>query len=171
MTLAVGAADRAAAAGFYRKALARQEAATGAGSEPVSIVLNALATVVDPKEGIALLQRALAIDRSVLGPRHPQTATTETNLAGKLVNAGRWDDGLAAGAEALSIFLETLGYEHPRCAIAASIMAYALEKLGDRGRAEKMYRMAVAIDEAAYGVKHPQTVADQKALGEFLRRR
>jgi hypothetical protein len=127
--------------------------------------------VVDPKEGIALLQRALAIDRSVLGPRHPQTATTETNLAGKLVNAGRWDDGLAAGAEALSIFGETLGYEHPRCAIAASIMAYALEKLGDRGRAEKMYRMAVAIDEAAYGAKHPQTVADQKALREFLRRR
>ena len=50
-------------------------------------------------------------------------------------------------------------------------MAYALEKLGDRGRAEKMYRMAVAIDEATYGAKHPQTLADQKALGEFFRRR
>jgi len=171
MTLGGSAANRPEAAGLYRKALARQEASTGEGSEPVSVVLNELATVVDAKEGIGLLERALAIDRGVLGPRHPQTATTEVNLAGKLVNVGRWDEGLAAGADALAIFGETLGYEHPRCAVAASIIAYALEKKGEKARAEKMYRMAVAIDEAAYGPKHPQTVADQKALGEFLKRR
>lgn len=156
-------------AAFYRRAVARQEAASGASSEAVAVCLNALAQVEGPTEGIPLLQRALAIDRRELGPRHPQTATTEANLAGMLVHAGRYDEALAAAAEALSIFGETLGPGHPRCAIAASILAFALESKGDRARAEKMYRLALAIDEAAYGPQHPQTVNDRRALEEFLR--
>jgi tetratricopeptide (TPR) repeat protein len=154
---------------FYRRAVERQEAATGPASEPVAVCLNALAQVVGPTEGIPLLQRALAIDRHQLGPRYPQTATTEANLAGMLVHAARYDEALAAAAEALSIFGETLGPGHPRCAIAASILAFALESKGDRSRAEKMYRLALEIDEAAYGPQHPQTVTDRRALEEFLR--
>jgi tetratricopeptide (TPR) repeat protein len=154
---------------YYRRAVARQEAATGPASEPVAGCLNALAQLVDRSEGIPLLQRALAIDRRALGPRHPETATTEANLAGMLVHAARYDEALAAAAEALSIFGETLGPDHPRCAIAASILAFALEAKGDRIRAEKMYRLALAIDETAYGPTHPQTVADRRALDDFLR--
>jgi tetratricopeptide (TPR) repeat protein len=164
-----GAGDRTGAAGLYRRAVSRQESATGESSEPVSICLNALAQVVDATESIAMLQRAMAIDRKILGPRHPQTASTEANLAGKLANAGRYDEALAAAAEALSVFGEMLGLDHPRCAIAASILAFVLEQKGDRPRAEKMYRMALQIDEAAYGPKHPQTVADRQALAEFLK--
>jgi tetratricopeptide (TPR) repeat protein len=163
-----GSADRASAAAFYRRATERQSAATGAASEPVAVCLNALALVVEPAEGIPLLQRALAIDRRELGARHPQTATTEANLAGMLVHAARYDEALAAAAEALSVFGETLGPEHPRCAIAASILAFALEAKGDRVRSEKMYRMALAIDEAAYGPQHPQTQSDRRALEDFL---
>jgi tetratricopeptide (TPR) repeat protein len=165
------AGDRAGAAGFYRRALSRQEAASGADSEPVALRLNALALVVDPKDGIPLLQRALAIDRRVLGSRHPQTATTEANLAGLLVHTQRHDEALAAAAEALAVFGETLGMDHPRCAVAASILALALEAKGERARAEKMYRMALEIDRLAYGPKHPQTLKDQRALDDFLRAR
>jgi tetratricopeptide (TPR) repeat protein len=157
------------AARYYREALALQETATGKDSEPVAVCLNALAQAVSVAEAIPLLQRALAIDRKALGPRHPQTATTETNLSGKLVHAARYDEALAAAAEALSIFSETLGLNHPRCAIAASILAFALEAKGERARAEKMYRMALTIDEAAYGPKHPQTIADRQALEAFLK--
>jgi tetratricopeptide (TPR) repeat protein len=158
------------AAGFYRKALARQESATGENSEPVAVCLNALSQVVARPEAISLLERAVAIDRRALGARHPETATMLANLAGKLVNAKRYDEALAAAAEALSIFGETLGGNHPRCAIAAGILAFALEGKGDRMRAEKMYRMALTIDEAAYGPRHPQTTADRQALAEFLKR-
>ena len=172
--MALGAAQAASgdgpgAASFYRRAVARQEAATGAESEPVAVCLNALAQVIEIPEGVALLHRALAIDRTALGPQHPQTATTEANLAGLLVNARRYDEALAASAEALSIFLETLGPDHPRCAIAASILAFALDAKGEKARAEKMYRMALGIDQAAYGPQHPQTVSDRRALADFLR--
>jgi tetratricopeptide (TPR) repeat protein len=162
------AGDRPGAAGLYRRAVARQETATGPSSEPVAVCLNALAQVVEIQESMRLLQRALAIDRKALGARHPQTATTETNLAGKLVHVRRYDEALAAAADALSVFGETLGPNHPRRAIAASIMAFALEAKGERARAEKMYRLALAIDEAAYGPQNPQTINDRQALDEFL---
>ncbi|HKA02002.1 MAG TPA: tetratricopeptide repeat protein, partial [Candidatus Solibacter sp.] len=154
----------------YLKALARQEAATGESSAPVAVILNALAQTVEVVEGIPLLQRALAIDRAALGARHPQTATTEANLAGLLVHARRYDEALGVAADALSVFSETLGLDHPRCAVAASILAFALEAKGQKARAEKMYRMALEIDEKAYGPKHPQTLKDRQALEEFWKR-
>jgi tetratricopeptide (TPR) repeat protein len=163
------AGDRAGAAAFYRRALARQETASGHDTEPVAVCLNALAQLVEVKEGIPLLERALAIDRRVLGARHPQTATTEANLAGLLVHARRNGEAIRAAGEALSIFQETLGAEHPRCAITAGILAFALEAKGERARAEKMYRLAVTIDERSYGPRHPQTIGDMRALAEFLR--
>jgi tetratricopeptide (TPR) repeat protein len=163
------AGDRVGAAAFYRRALARQETATGRDSEPVSVRLNALAHVVPPVEGIGLLERALVIDRRALGARHPQTASTEANLAGLLVNAGRHDEAVRDAGEALSIFQETLGPDHPRCAITAMMLATALEAKGQTAQAEKLYRMAVAIDERAYGPRHPQTLADMRTLADFLK--
>ena len=160
--------DRPGAAAFYRRALAKEETASGPAAEPVALRLNALALSLDPKDGIPLAERALAIDRRVLGARHPQTATTEANLAGMLVNVRRNSEAVRAAADAMSIFQETLGPAHPRCAVTASILAFALEATGDRTRAEQMYRMAVAIDQKAYGPAHPQTEADQRALAAFL---
>lgn len=163
------AGDRPGAAGYYRRALTKQEIATGRDSEPVAVCLNALAPVVEVKDGIPLLERALAIDRRVLGARHPQTATTEANLAGLLVNARRNDEAIRAASDALSIFQETLGPDHPRCAVTASILAFALESTGQIAQAEKMYRLAVSIDEHAYGEQDPRTAADRQAMADFLR--
>ena len=167
--LHAAADDGAGAAGFYRRALAKQEAASGRDSEPVSQRLNALSHVVELKEGIAMLERAMGIDRRVLGARHPQTASTEANLAGLLVNAKRNDEAIRLATGAMSVFEETLGPDHPRCAITASILAFALEAKGENTKAEQMYRRAVAIDEQAYGAGHPQTAADRRALVEFLK--
>lgn len=163
------AGDRPGAAAYYRRALAKQEIATGRDSEPVAVCLNALAPMVEVKDGITLLERSLAIDRRVLGARHPQTATTEANLAGLLVNARRNDEAVRAASDALSIFQETLGPDHPRCAVTAGILAFALESTGQIAQAEKMYRLAVSIDEHAYGAQDPRTTADRHALAEFLR--
>ena len=37
--------------------------------------------------------------------------------------------------------------------------------------AEQMYRLALAIDERAYGPKHPETQRARQELTEFLRAR
>lgn len=163
------AGDRPGAAVLLRRAVAKQEDATGPSSELVARRLNALAGALEPKDALPLLERALAIDRRVLGAHHPESATTEANLAGALVHLRRYDEAVRAAADAMTIFQESLGPEHPRCAITASILGFALEGVGDRIRAEQMFRLAVAIDLVAYGPNHPQTTVDQRALAEFLR--
>ncbi len=158
--------DRAGAASFYRSALAKDEPKDG---EAAALHLNALAKLTGTAEAIPLLERALAIDRRILGARHAETATTEANLAGLLVDTPRNEEAIRLGSEALAVFRETVGQDHPRTAIAASILGYAYEVKGDRARAERMYRLALAIDERAYGAGHAQTVNDARVLDEFLK--
>src|SRR5207253_10663226 len=95
--LDVRTGNRTGASSLYKQALAKEEAASGKDSAAVALRLNSLAHTVEPQEGIALLERALAIERRVLGARHPEAASTEANLAGLLVNAGRHDAAIKAG--------------------------------------------------------------------------
>jgi len=161
--------DRSGAASFYRRAIAKQEAASGVSSAEVALDLNALAKVVDAAQAIPLLERALAIDRRVLGAKHAETATTEANLAGLLADSPRNAEAIRLATEALAAFEQTTGPNHPRTAVAASILGYALEVKGDRKRAEQMYRLALAIDQRVYGPQHPQAINDARVLDEFLK--
>ncbi len=161
--------DKAAAAALFREALAKEEQAHGTRSAGVALDLNALAKIVGAAEAIPLLERALAIDRQILGFRHAETATTEANLAGLLADTPRNAEAIRLAAEALAVFRETVGTDHPRTAVAASILGYAYEVKGERPQAETMYRLALAIDSRIYGPQHPQTVNDARVLSEFLK--
>lgn len=161
--------DRSGAETLYRKALAKDEEAAGKNSAGVALDLNALAKLVDAPEAISLLERALAIDRRVLGNWHAETATTEANLAGLLADTPRNPEAVRLASEALNVFQQTVGPEHPRTAVAASILGYAFEVKGDRSRAEQMYRLALTIDRRIYGPRHPQTINDARVLDEFLK--
>jgi tetratricopeptide (TPR) repeat protein len=161
--------DRAGAAVLYRRALAKEEQAGGKSSAGVALDLNALAKAVDAAEAIPLLERALIIDRRVLGSQHPETATTEANLAGLLADTPRNEEAIRLATNALVVFQQTVGPDHPRTAVAASILGYAFEVKGDRRQAEQMYRLALSIDGRAYGSQHPQTLNDARVLEEFLK--
>ena len=162
------AGDRAGAADFYRRALTKEELASGKEGARVAVRLIALALVTEPRPALALLQRALAINRKAWGERHPETATAETNLVAPLLAAGRVDEAVAMGGRALAGFEGTVGDEHPRTAAAASNLAEAFRAKGDLKQAERLYRKAWAIDRQAYGPKHPETLADVRNLAEFL---
>ena len=163
--------DRAGAAAEYRKALARDEEAAGKDSPAAPSILSSLAEVVETRDSIALLERALAVGRATQGAHHPANAAIEATLAGKLLAVGRNDAALGAAADALSIYQETLGIDHPRSARAMVTMARVLEAQKQMERAERMYRMALDIDESAYGPRHAETVADVRRLAKFLRER
>ena len=83
------AGDRAGAAALFRKALEKAEIVDGKDGSTVALVLNMLALVVEPKEGVLLLSRALAIDKAALGPSHPQTLRDVRKLASLLRETGR----------------------------------------------------------------------------------
>ena len=174
------AGDHIRAAGFYRQALAKEEEAlnqakTSDEKARLAILIGGVAQVlgqiVEPLEGIALLRRSLAINRSVLGARHPETATIQANLAGVLLDASSVKESVALIREAIPILVETLGEDHPRVGVSAAIFAAGLRAQGDLVAAEQNYRRAVAIDERTYGRSHPQTLEDVRALAEFLRDR
>jgi tetratricopeptide (TPR) repeat protein len=161
--------DQSGAATLYRKALAKEEEAAGKNSAGAALDMNALSKLVDAPEAISLLERALAIDRRVLGTDHAETATTEANLAGLLADTPRNAEAIRLATEALKVFEQTVGPEHPRTAVAASILGYACEVKGDRPRAERMYRLALAIDQSIYGPRDQQTINDARVLDEFLK--
>jgi tetratricopeptide (TPR) repeat protein len=161
--------NTAGAVTLYRKALAKEEQAYGKDSAGVAVRLNALGVLVGPKEGVPMLERALAIDRRVLGERHPETATTEANLAGLLLDSGRADAALRMANAALAALEDTLGPDNPRVASVCTILAFIWRAKGDRQRAEKLYRRALSIDETAYGAGHPETLNDVKTLAGYLR--
>lgn len=149
---------------FYRRAVEKEK-------DPATIALdlNAFSKLIEPTEAVQLLERALAIDRRVLGPMHAETATTEANLAGLLADSPRNSEAIRLASEALKVFEQTLGPDNPRTAVAASILGYAYEVKGDRKQAERMYRLALEIDQRIYGPRHPQTLNDARILDEFLK--
>jgi tetratricopeptide (TPR) repeat protein len=174
------AGDQTAAATFYRQALAKQEAAleqaaTIPEKAKSAILLSGIAQVfgqlVEPGEGVAVLRRSFSINRSVLGPRHPETATVEANLAGVLLDAGAVDESLRLIEDVLPILEQTLGEDHGRVAISTAILGHGLNLKGEFARAEQSFRRALAIDERAFGPKHPQTLNDVRTLAGFLRDR
>jgi tetratricopeptide (TPR) repeat protein len=174
------AGDPAGAAGFYTQALAKEELALGQTTTIeekarlailISGVAQILGQIVEPAKGIPVLRRSLAIDRSILGARHPETGTIQAKLAGVLLDANAVDESVSLITEAISILEETLGEDHPRVAISAGILGHGLRARGDFARAEQNYRRALAIDERAYGAKHPQTLDDVRTLAEYLRER
>jgi hypothetical protein len=48
-------------------------------------------------------------------------------------------------------------------------LARVLQAQKQMERAESMYRLALSIDEGAYGPRHTQTLSDVRALAKFLR--
>jgi tetratricopeptide (TPR) repeat protein len=91
------AGDRAGAAALLRRAVAKAEEAGGKDGPIVALILNSLAPLVEPAEAVALLERALAIDRRTLGPREAQTVQCGLGLAAALRRVGRVQE--AAGLE------------------------------------------------------------------------
>jgi tetratricopeptide (TPR) repeat protein len=133
------AGDQIGAARLYRAALVTEETA-GRDTARVAVRLNALARVVAATEAIALLRRALSINRSKLGPRHQETATVESNLANLLVGGGKWDEATRLSQHALSVFEQAFGKESERVNVAATILAQALRGDQKANAAEEIER-------------------------------
>lgn len=163
------AGDREGAAAMYAKAVEQEGAASGRDGAEMAVRLNALALVSQPRAAVPMLERAVAIDRKRWGEKHPETATTESNLSGELLALGRVAESVRIGTLALSNFEATLGPEHPRTAAAASNLADAKRAAGDLAAAERLYRRALRIDERALGAANAETLNDVKNLADFLR--
>jgi tetratricopeptide (TPR) repeat protein len=120
------------------------------------------------ERALLLEQRALAINRTALGPDHPITATVLDNLAAKLWALGRVTEALPLHRRALPVAEAALGPDHPDTAERLAALAATFAALGQHADALPLQQRALAITEAALDPDHPTTATRLGTLAATL---
>jgi tetratricopeptide (TPR) repeat protein len=115
-----------------------------------------------------LFRKALAVREEVLGPKHPDTATSYNNLAVNLHLQGHAREAEPLFREALAIWEEVLGPKHPDTAFGYTNLAANLDDQGRNNEAEPLHRKALAVREEVLGPKHRDTARSYNSLAYNL---
>ena len=113
-------------------------------------------------------ERALEITEAVLGPQHPQTATSLNNLGGLLDSMGELAAARPYYERALEITEAVLGPQHPQTATSLNNLGGLLHAQGELTAARPYVERALAIREAVLGPQHPDTAGSLNNLGGLL---
>jgi tetratricopeptide (TPR) repeat protein len=105
-------------------------------------------------EAIPLAIEALRIQETVLGPDHPDVATSLNNLAVLYRVQGNYGDAEPLYQRALRIQETVLGPDHPDVAASLNNLALLYRVQGNYGDAEPLYQRALRIRETALGPEH-----------------
>jgi tetratricopeptide (TPR) repeat protein len=116
-----------------------------------------------------LFERAFSVWEQVLGPQHPDTATSLNNLANLLESQGDYMSARPLYERALAIRKQALGPQHPDTARSLNNLASLLESQGDYVSALPLYECALQITEQALGPQHTDTATCLNNLAELLR--
>ena len=115
-----------------------------------------------------LYRRALAINEKVLGPEHPETATSLSRLASLVQDQGDHTSARQLQERALAIREKMLGPEHPDVALSLNHLAIVLEAQGDITTARQLFERALAIREKTLDPEHPYTATTLHNLAHLL---
>jgi eukaryotic-like serine/threonine-protein kinase len=116
----------------------------------------------------SLDQRALDIQRRVLGPEHPDTLSSMNNMANVLSAEGRYPEAEKLQRETLDIRRRVLGPEHPQTLQSLYNLANVLEHKGQYAEAEKLYRQTLDVQRRLLGPEDPETLGTMMNLGNIL---
>ncbi|HEX4330435.1 MAG TPA: CHAT domain-containing tetratricopeptide repeat protein [Burkholderiales bacterium] len=143
----------------------------------------------DFSQAEALHRRALAVHEKELGPEHPTTLATLTNLGNVMLLQGKFKQAEQLFRRVLAAREKVLGPEHPDTAVSLNNVANALfeqfkqdemnsppsRRLRTTGanqqqtpEAETLYRRALAIQEKQLGPNHPALAATLNNLAVLL---
>jgi len=109
-------------------------------------------------EGKPMVERALQLQRQVLGPENPETLRSESYLAVLLLVEGKTADAVKLQRETLSIQRRVLGPEHADTLTTMARLGAALAFGGEPSEAEPVQRELLAIERRVFGPEHPQTL-------------
>ena len=119
-------------------------------------------------EARPLYERALAIREKVLGPEHPDTATSLNSLASLLQAQGDLAGSRPLYERALAIREKVFGPEHRYMALSLNSLASLLQDQGDLAGSRPLYERALAICEKVFGPEHPYMALNLNSLGDLL---
>ena len=92
-----------------------------------------------------------------MGPEHPETGTSLSNLALLYKTMGAYDKALPLYKRALAIAEKAQGPKHPSTGTRLNNLAALHQAMGAYDKALPLYKRALAIAEKAQGPKHPST--------------
>jgi eukaryotic-like serine/threonine-protein kinase len=109
-------------------------------------------------ESKPMVERAVQLQRQVLGPENPETLRSQSYLAALLLVEGHLEESVNMQRETLSIQRRVLGPEHVDTLRTMGRLAAAMAYAGRPSEAEPLQRELLAIDRRVLGPEHPQTL-------------
>jgi tetratricopeptide (TPR) repeat protein len=115
-----------------------------------------------------MFREALEIQQRVLGPIHPEVASTTNNLASLLNAMDRGPEAIDLGRQALDVRRRLNPGDHPQTAISLTSLGHWLGQAGQIGEADEKLREALAMRERLFSSDHPELASGRMALAEHL---
>ena len=119
-------------------------------------------------ESELLMRRALEINMTAFGGRHPAVTRGLDNLAQLLQDTNRIEEAEPLMRRALEIDVAAFGEQHPTVARDLNNLAQLLQDTNRIEEAEPLMRRALEIDVAAFGEQHPTVATDLCNLATLL---
>jgi CHAT domain-containing protein/tetratricopeptide (TPR) repeat protein len=142
---------------------------TGAQVEELIRQANALKAKGAYGEAAGVWEQILAIREKVLGPEHPDTATSLNNLAFLYRNQGRHREVEPLYKRSLAIIEKVLGAEHLYTATILNNLASLYESQGRYVEVDPIYKRSLAIREKVLGMENPDIADSLNNLAELYR--
>jgi CHAT domain-containing protein len=124
--------------------------------------------MADYTKALALYERALPTLDKLLGPQHPDTATSINNLAMLYDSIQDNDRALPLHERALAIREKILGSEHPLTSVSINNLACFYCHMGNYTEALPLFERALAIREKVLGLEHPDTAGTLNDLAMLM---
>ena len=113
-------------------------------------------------------RRSLEMRQRLLGPEHPNIATSLNNVSGILHKKGDLDEAEVLQRASLDMDQKLLGDEHPEVATGINNLATLLHDKGDLEEAEALYREALQMSRRLLGDSHPDVGNSLNNLASLL---
>lgn len=106
--------------------------------------------------------------REALGPRHPETIMSMSNIALLLNKEGKFEESETMQREALKLSQEVQGHQHPRTVECMESLAEVLMNMGRFGEAAEIWRSTTNINSEYCGPAHRATLTSKHNLAFCL---
>ena len=117
-------------------------------------------------EAESLLNQALNIVKSSLGPDHPNVAVCMSNLGQVYLNQGKYSEAEPLLKQALNIVKSSLGPDHSEMARILNNLAMVYINQGKYSEAESLLNQALNIVKSSLGPDHPNVAVCMSNLGQ-----
>jgi serine/threonine protein kinase/tetratricopeptide (TPR) repeat protein len=114
-----------------------------------------------------LFARARATFAAALGPDHPDTLSSMSNLAISYWAAGQNERALKLSEETLALRKAKLGPDHPDTLSSMNRLAASYRDAGQNERALKLYEETLALRKAKLGLDHSDTLLSMQNLANI----